>query len=147
MTEENNEQSSGGIVTCSAEFSKDLDKFAELFEGHGAPKREAARFAMAIGIQKGLREKRSEWKKPTEKQKISTIAHLYGQFDDKGRFDFDSLFDILDLKDKDDDTPIQHLISEYVTGGMRYIKDNELNNLDEWSRMKDDFPHLFTQED
>ena len=48
---------------------------------------------------------------------------------------------------KDDDTPIQHLISEYVTGGMRYIKDNELNNLDEWSRMKDDFPHLFTQED
>ena len=73
---------------------------------------------MAIGIQKGLREKRSEWKKPNN-QKIATIAHLYGQFDDKGRFDFDSLFDVLELKDKDDNTPIQHLISEYVTGGMR----------------------------
>jgi len=141
---DNDDESSGGIITCSAEFSKDLDQFSELFEG--AKKREAARFAMAIGIQKGLREKRSDWKKP-KNQKISTIAHLSGQFDDKGRFDFDSLFDILDLKNKDDDTPIHHLISEYVTGGMRYIEENELKNLDEWSRMKDDFPHLFTQED
>ena len=142
----NDEDRGGGIITCSAEFSKYLDKIAEqLFQGHFAPKREAARFAMAIGIQKGLREKRSEWKKPNN-QKNATIAHLYGQFDDKGRFDFESLFEILELKEKDDDTPLQHLISEYVTGGMRYIKENELDNLDEWTRMKDDFPHLFSED-
>ena len=141
---ENDDKSSGGIVTCSAEFSKDLDNFAKLFADSSAPKREAARFAMAIGIQKDLREKRSGWKKPTKNQKRSVIAHLSGQFDDRGRFDFDSLFDILGLKEKDDDTPIHHLISEYVTGGMRYITENEITSLQEWSKMKDDFPYLFS---
>ena len=141
MSEED-AKSSGGIVICSGEFSKDLDKFSELFSSHGAPKREAARFAMAIGIQKDLREKRTEWPK-SKNQKPSTIAHLHGQFDDQGRFDFDSLFDILGLKEEGDDTALNILISEYVTGGMRYIKDNEISGLSEWNKMKDDFPYLF----
>jgi len=142
MSDEDTEEK-GGIVTASAELSETLDKFSGLFQG--APKREAARFAMAIGIQKGLREKRDTWKKPKNK-KIATIAHLAGQFDDKGKFDFEILFEMLGLIEEDD-TPIHHLISEYVTGGLRYIKDNELYNLDEWSRMKDDFPHLFTEDE
>ena len=86
---EKDEQSGGGVVSCSAEFSKDLEIFSQLFQSHNAPKREAARFAMAIGIQKNLREKRSEWKKP-KGQNVTNVAHLAGQFDDKGRFDFDS---------------------------------------------------------
>ena len=142
MSDEDSE-GKGGIVTASAELSGTLDKFAESF-GKPAPKREAARFAMAVGIQKGLREKRDTWKKPKNK-KIATIAHLAGQFDDGGKFDFEILFEMLGLDD--DETPIHHLVSEYVTGGLRYIKDNELYKLDEWSRMKDDFPHLFTEDE
>jgi len=138
---------SKGIVTCSAEFSDELEKFSKMFgEKKDAPMREAARFAMAIGIQRGEREPRSGWKKPKNK-KIRTIAHLYGGFDKGGQFDFPLLFEMLDLIEDGDDTPLHHLISEYVTGGMRYIKDNELYKLDEWSRMKEDFPHLFTDEE
>ena len=139
---------SKGIVTCSAEFSDELETLSKMFgKKKDSPKREAARFAMAIGIQRGEREPRSEWKKPTKKNKISTIAHLFGQFDKGGQFDFQLLFEMLDLFEDGDDTPLHHLISEYVTGGMRYIKDNELYKLDEWSRMKDDFPHLFTEDE
>lgn len=143
MSEEDTE-AKGGIVTASSELSETLDKFSKSF-GKPAPKREAARFAMAVGIQKGLREKKEDWPKPTKKKKIATIAHLSGQFDDGGRFDFEILFEMLGLDD--DETEIHHLVSEYVTGGLRYIKDNELYNLDEWSRMKDDFPHLFTEDE
>ena len=141
------EEVTGGIVTCSAEFAGELDKLSKMFgEKRDAPKREAARFAMAIGVQLGLRERRSEWKKPKGK-KIATIAHLTGQFDNGGQFDFNLLFDMLGLYEDEDETPLHHLISEYVTGGMRYISENEIYNLDEWSRMKDDFPHMFTEED
>tara|TARA_B100001250_G_scaffold149222_1_gene127815 strand:- start:4651 stop:5082 length:432 start_codon:yes stop_codon:yes gene_type:complete len=143
MSEDDTEEK-GGIVTASAELSETLDKFALSFgSSTRSPKREAARFAMAVGIQKGLREKKP-WKKPKNK-KVATIAHLAGQFDEGGRFDFEILFEMLGLAEKE--TPIHHLISEYVTGGLRYIKDNQLYNLDEWNRLKDDFPHMFTQEE
>ena len=139
MSDEDTEGKSG-IVTASAELAETLDKFSESFGK--AAKREAALFAMAVGIQKGLREKKDDWKKPNNK-KVATIAHLTSMED--GRFDFEILFEMLGLDEEE--TPIHFLMSEYVTGGLRYIKDNELYKLDEWSRMKDDFPHLFTEDE
>ena len=137
----------GGIITCSAEFSEELEHLSKMFGSKkDAPKREAARFAMAIGIQRGLREKTTDWKKPKGRKK-ATIAHLNGQFDNAGEFDFSILFEMLGLIEEGDKTPLNNLISEYVTGGMRYVTENELWELDEWSRMKDDFPHMFTQEE
>ena len=51
-----NDQSKGGIVTCSSEFYKEMGDFAELFTTSKSPIRETARFAMAIGIQKDERK-------------------------------------------------------------------------------------------
>ena len=133
-----NDQSKGGIVTCSSEFYKEMGDFAELFTTSKSPIREAARFAMAIGIQKDRREKREDWKKKGKKR---TIAHLHGQFDDGGRYDFSLLFEMLGLIV--DDTPLHHLVSEYVTGGMRWISENELKKGYNFSIMKEEFPYLF----
>ena len=134
------DKTKGGIVTCSSEFHKEIGDFAELFTASKSPIREAARFAMAIGIQKNRREKRENWKK---KGKVRTIAHLHGQFDDGGRYDFSLLFEMLGLIV--DGTPIHHLVSEYVTGGMRWIAENELKTGYNFSVMKDEFPYLFSE--
>ena len=136
------DESKGGIVTCSSEFNKEIGDFAELFSTSKAPIREAARFAMAVGIQKNRREKRSDWKKSGKRR---TIAHLHGQFDANGRYNFKLLFEMLGLSDEDTET--HHLISEYVTGGMRWITENELKTGYNFSNMKDEFPYLFSDDE
>ena len=97
---------------------------------------------MAVGIQKGMREKQSEWKKG----KRRTIAHLNGQFDDAGRFDFKILFEMLDLLDEGDETTLNIIISEYITGGMRWIVENEMVDGTNFSILEKELPDLFTSD-
>lgn len=133
------EEERGGIVICSGEFYDEIEDFSKLFE-HKQKLREAARFAMAIGIRKGIRIEREEWPK---KRKPRTIAHLFGQFDDQGRYDFKLLFETLDILDHK--VPLNLLLSEYITGGMQWIKDNQLKDRINFSKMKDEFPDIFSE--
>ena len=72
----------------------EIKDFAENFKGApGGQLREAARFAMSIGILNGAREERKDWKT----KKVRTIAHLNGQFDQHGKYNMESLFDQLGL--------------------------------------------------
>ena len=128
-------------MVCPPEFSKELGEFSKIFDSKDKL-REAARFAMAIGIHKGKREKRSEWKKGATRN----IAHLNGQFDDAGRFDFKILFEMLDLLEEEDETPLNIIISEYITGGMRWIVENEMVDGTNFSVLEKELPDLFTSD-
>jgi len=127
----------GGIVMCSPEYRDALGGFAGLFD-HTAPLREAARFAMAIGIRLDRRHKRSAWSK---KGKARNIAHLNGQFDDGAKYDFALLFELLGIRD--DDVPLNVQVSEYISGGMQWIVDNELPEGTNFTVMKNAFAELF----
>jgi hypothetical protein len=143
--EEQDDSTGGGIVICSGEFYDAIGTFSDQFEGApGGKLREAARFAMAIGIQKDLREKKSDWKK---KGKVRTIAHLHGQFDQHGRYSMESLFEMLDLIEEEDDTALNVLISEYITGGMRWLVENEMTRGENYSILIEEFPDLFSSEE
>ena len=107
----------------------------------------AARFAFAIGIQKNERVYKKDWKKQTKKLKQRTIAHL-GQFE-LNRYDFKVLIEMLDLyeeADKENDTPVNTIISEYITGGMKWITEQDIHKGGNFSALKSDkqFSNLFT---
>lgn len=130
------ERAEGGIVYCPGEYSDDLDDLAAMMD-HGAPLREAARLAMAIGIHAKARIPRDTW----SKQKWRNIAHLNGQFDEAGKYDFSLVFDLLGLRDGD--VSLNQLISEYIAGGLRWSRDNSLAEGTNFSQMKASFPELF----
>ena len=130
------EEENGGIITCSPEFYDAIEDFSKHFK-HRAALREAARFSMSIGIITNSREEKKDWKKG----KPRTIAHLHGQFNDDGKFDYSMLFEMLDILDKQ--VPLNQLISEYVTGGMRWVVQNEMVDGNNFSILKTEFPHLF----
>ena len=143
VEEESNDETSGGIVICSPEFYNEIGEFSELFS-HKAKLSEAARFAMAIGIRTGGREPQEIWKKKGKKR---TIAHLNGTFADNGRYDFEALFEMLELIEADDETPLNLVISEYITGGMRWIVENEMLDGSNFSVLKEEFSDLFSESD
>ena len=136
----NGDDSGGGNVACSAEYGEELGEFAELFN-HKAKLSEAARFAMAIGIQTGTRTPRKEWKGGAPRN----LAHLGSTFSDNGRFDFELLFEMLGLREEG--VHLNILIGEYITGGMRWIKDNELKDGTNFNQLQEEFPHLFNRND
>tara|TARA_B110000438_G_C15797866_1_gene643671 strand:- start:70 stop:513 length:444 start_codon:yes stop_codon:yes gene_type:complete len=133
-----------GIVTCAADYSEELGSLGEYFK---EPKiANAARFALAIGIQKSLRVYKKDWKKQTKKKKVRTIAHL-GQFG-MGIYDFEVLVEMLDLKEETDlenNTPVNTILSEYVTGGMKWITEQDIHLGGNFSALKNDkqFSTLF----
>jgi|APSaa5957512535_1039671.scaffolds.fasta_scaffold05025_5 hypothetical protein len=136
---------SGGIVTCAADYSQEIGELGEFFESPQLAN--AARFAFAIGIQKNERVYKKDWKKQTKKLKQRTIAHL-GQFE-LNRYDFKVLIEMLDLyeeADKENDTPVNTIISEYITGGMKWITEQDIHKGGNFSALKSDkqFSNLFT---
>lgn len=136
---------SGGLVTCSADYFDELGELGELFEiPHIA---NAARFALAIGIQKNQRVYKKDWKKATKNNKVRTIAHL-GQFE-QNLYDFEVLIEMLDLKediDLENNTPVNTIVSEYITGGMKWITEQDIHKGGNFSALKNDeqFSMLFT---
>ena len=136
---------SGGLITCAADFFDELGELGEFFD---SPKiANAARFAMAIGIQKNLRVHKKDWKKQTKKKKVRTIAHL-GQFE-QNYYDFEVLIEMLDLREEVDienNTPVNTIVSEYVTGGMKWITEQDIHKGGNFSALKNDeqFSTLFT---
>ena len=131
---QNDDASSGGIY-CSAEYSDDLTELSKLFE-HKAKLAEAARFAMTIGIQTNSRIRRETWSEAGRRN----IANL-APFQDP--FDFKLLFTELGLIDGE--TPLNILISEYIEGGMKWIRDHEINTGTHFSELKEAFSDLFTE--
>ena len=143
------EDDSGGNIACAGEYGSALGELAEFFD-HRASLSEAARFAMAIGIQKGMRIESKDWKKGTWKAgkkatsgRTRNLAHLGSTFSEDSKWDIDSLFEMLNLKV--DEVPLNTLISEYISGGMKWIVDNEVEKGVQFSRLKTDFPHLFSE--
>jgi hypothetical protein len=132
---EGDAESNGGIVTCASKYADDLGELAELF-AHKAALREAARFAMAVGIRANLRLPRSEW----GKGKPRNIAHLHGQFDDR-RHDFELLFQVLKIRDHT--LSLNNDISEYISGGMQWLVEHEVHKGENFSSLKEAFPDLF----
>jgi len=135
---------SGGIVTCAADFHDEIGELAEFFERPSLAN--AARFALSIGIQKNIRFKKEKWKKPTKNKKIRTIAHLGGTFSDNGKYDFGVLAEMLDLYEPDDTKiPLNAFLSEYISGGMQWIKEQEIHKGANFSALKSDeqFTSLF----
>jgi hypothetical protein len=127
----------GGLVSCSAEFSELLTEFSKLFTDHQQPKGEAARFAMALGIYHNRRHRRNEWKKP-QGTKITNIAH-WGPF--CFGYDLETLFQVLGIADPD--VPINLVVSEYITGGLSWIDENSLHDGKNFSEMKAQMSDLF----
>jgi len=136
---EEEQETTGGVVSPAPEFYEEIGEFSKLF-AHKQPMAEAARFAMAIGIAKNLREPRKKWKKGKKRR-----AWNMGSFSDNGKFDFDVLFNMLDLMEEG--TPVHRAISEYITGGMRWIVENEMIDGSNFAELKDEFPDLFTAEE
>lgn len=139
-------ESTGGIVTCAADYYDEIGELSEYFQN---PKlTNAARFALAIGIQKNIRIPKAEWKKPTKKKTLRTIAHLGGTFSDGGKYDFQVLIEMLGLIEPEDiekKTPLHSILSEYITGGMKWISEQEIHKGGNFSALKDDenFSTLF----
>ena len=136
---------SGGLITCAADYHDELGEMGEFFDTPNIAN--AARFALAIGIQKNLRMYKKDWKKPTKKKKVRTIAHL-GQFE-QNYYDFEVLIEMLDLREEVDienNTPVNTIVSEYVTGGMKWITEQDIHKGGNFSALKNDeqFSTLFT---
>ncbi len=147
MTNEDIEEptQSGGIVTCAADYYDEIGELGEFFQTPSIAN--AARFAFAIGIQKSERVYKKDWKKPTKKKNLRTIAHL-GQFE-QNHFNFEVLIEMLDLceeADKENKTPVNTIISEYITGGMKWITEQDIHKGGNFSALKNDkeFSTLFT---
>ena len=140
MMTEDEQESSGGVVYCSAQFADQLDEFKELFD-HKQKMAEAERFAMAIGIAKNCRMPKEEWKEGKKKRKGTQNLNT---FEDGGKYNFQTLFEMLELWDEDEGTKLAVVISEYITGGMRWITENEMIDGSKFTVLKEELPHLFT---
>jgi hypothetical protein len=139
MTEDTDlieDEQGGGMVGCPGEYYPELIAIANLLD-HPAPKREAARLAMALGIRVGHRTPRSSW----GKKKVHPIAHVYGQFDGRGKYDVKLLFELLGLTVAD--VPLNVLVSEYIATGLKWSRDNRLGEGTHFSQLKESFPDLF----
>jgi hypothetical protein len=143
MMSEEEQDSSGGVVFCSAEFAEKLDDFSDLFKKHKQPMAEAERFAMAIGIVKNSRLPKDEWKEGKKKRKGTQGLST---FEEGGKYNFRILFEMLDLWDEDDDVSLTLTISEYITGGMKWLTENEMIDGSKFSILKEEFPDLFLNE-
>jgi hypothetical protein len=139
---ESEQESSGTTVFCSAEFAGQLDEFKELFD-HKQKMAEAERFAMAIGIAKNCRMPKEEWKEGKKKRKGTQNLNTFA---DGGKYNFQTLFEMLGLWQENDEKKLALVISEYITGGMRWLTENEMIDGSKFTILKDEFPHLFTAE-
>jgi hypothetical protein len=140
MMTEDEQESSGGVVYCSAQFADQLDEFKELFD-HKQKMAEAERFAMAIGIAKNCRMPKEEWKEGKKKRKGTQNLNT---FEDGGKYNFQTLFEMLELWDENEGTKLAVVISEYITGGMRWLTENEMIDGSKFTVLKEELPHLFT---
>ena len=140
MTEDELE-SSGGVVYCSAQFADQLNQFKDLFQAHKQPMAEAERFAMAIGIAKNCRKPRKEWKEGKKKRKgTQNLA----TFEDGGKYNFQILFEMLNLMVDSEESSLTVVISEYITGGMEWLTENEMIDGSKFTVLKEEFPDLFS---
>jgi len=140
MMTEDEQESSGGVVYCSAQFADQLDEFSKLFN-HKQKMAEAERFAMTIGIVKNCRMPKDEWKEGKKNRKGTQNLNT---FEDGGKYNFQTLFEELELWNEDDGTKLAVVISEYITGGMRWITENEMIDGSNFTILKEEFPDLFT---
>ena len=143
MMTEDEQESSGGVVYCSAQFADQLDDFKELFD-HKQKMAEAERFAMAIGIAKNCRMPKEEWKEGKKKRKGTQNLNT---FEDGGKYNFQTLFEMLELWDENEGKKLAVVISEYITGGMRWLTENEMIDGSKFTVLKEELPHLFTTEE
>ncbi len=143
MMTEDEQESSGGVVYCSAEFADQLDEFKELFN-HKQKMAEAERFAMAIGIAKNCRMPKDEWKEGKKKRKGTQNLNT---FEDGGKYNFETLFEMLELIDESKEESLTLVISEYITGGMRWLTENEMIDGSKFTILKEEFPDLFSDFD
>ena len=137
MTEWEEPVEAARVEGDDAEFGEELGRFSEEFDS-SAPLREAARFAMAIGIRRGMRRERSTWAKG---KKVRNIAHLHGQFDEGGKYDLGLLLELLGIRD--DAVPLNVQVSEYISGGMQWIVENELSEGKNFEVLEEAFAELF----
>ena len=142
MTNDEEQDSSGGVVYCSAEFADQLEAFSKLFQ-HRQKQAEAERFAMAIGIAKNCRMPKSEWKEGKKKRKGTQNLNT---FEENGTYDFEKLFEMLELIEESEKESLTVVISEYITGGMRWLTENEMIDGSKFTILKEEFPHLFTEQ-
>ena len=141
MSEENSDTTSGGVVYCSAEYANELDTFSKLFDAHPQKMAEAERFAMAIGIAKNRRKLRKDWKEGKKKRKgTQNLA----TFQEAGKYNFQILFEMLGLMDESEDVSLTGVISEYITGGMEWLTENEMIEGSKFVVLKEEFPDLFS---
>ena len=143
MMTENEQESSGGVVFCSSEFAGQLDEFSKLFN-HKQKMAEAERFAMAIGIAKNCRMPKDEWKDVPNKRKGTQNLNT---FEDGGKNNFETLFEMLELIDESEEKSLTLVISEYITGGMRWLTENEMIDGSKFTILKEEFPGLFSDFD
>lgn len=131
-----------GNVGCSAEYTKALTEFASFFSQHKQSKGEAARFAMAIGIQTNTKIYKKNWLKPTATKKPTNIGSWSGF---SSGYNLENLFIMLELEEKGHE--IHDIASAYVTGGLKWIVDNDMLEGKNFSEMEEQLPHLFITED
>lgn len=143
MMIEDEQESSGGVVYCSAQFADQLEEFCKLFN-HKQKMAEAERFAMAVGIAKNCRMPKDEWKEGKKKRKGTQNLNT---FEDGGKYNFQTLFEELELWNEDEGIKLAVVISEFITGGMRWLTENEMIDGSKFTILKEEFPDLFTTEE
>ena len=131
----------GATVYCSSEYAEQLEQFSELFVAHHQKMAEAERFAMAIGIAKNRRKLKNKWKDKSSKRKgTQNLA----TFEEGGKYNFQTLFEMLGLWDDSEGNKLTETISEYITGGMEWLIENEMIDGSKFEVLKEEFPDLFS---
>ena len=113
------ENTSAIDLVFDARYRKLRDSIAEKYFPGSGGKRDACLFAMSIGIKHNKRIPRNKWsnEKPLSWDDLDRLRARIG--------DIEVLFTSLDLKK--DKISTKEIIDEFVTGGMKYIDDNALD--------------------
>jgi hypothetical protein len=118
--------------------------YEDLAKKHFKNKISAAVFALSLGIAKGWRVPRDEWKNPKLREDGTRRPHHFGTVqtirDSFG--DFGIVFDALGLKKEGHNTKMT--IDEFVTGGLKFIKDHGLIEDGNLMELETELPNLFS---
>ncbi|MDA1130797.1 MAG: hypothetical protein O3B00_04780 [archaeon] len=141
MTDDEENENEGTGLEFDNQYKKLYD---DLAKKHFKNKISAAVFALSLGIAKNWRVPRDEWKNPKLREDGTRRPHHFGTVQQvtDGFGDFGIVFDALGLKKEGHNTKMT--IDEFVTGGLKFIKDHGLIEDGNLMELKTEMPNLFS---
>ena len=126
----------GTGIEFDSQYRDNHRRIADLYFGGNG--QEAGIFALAIGIQLNLRVPREDWEN-TSQAKPHNPFYLH-QIEKFG--DFTVLFESLELIEDDQNTKMA--FDEFLTGGLKFIEENMMDEEGNLQELKSAIPSLFS---